>query len=649
MTRLRRTGSLAVLTLAVHLLAGCRSGKAPPLRVVVLGFDGMDYAIASELMSRGRMPNFSRLAKSGAFSRLLTTIPPQSPVAWSSFITGLDPAGHGIFDFVHRDPGTMTPYLSTTRTEAASKTVTIGSWVFSLSSARVELLRDGQPFWDVLEQHGVPTTIMRMPANFPPSGLASRELSGMGTPDILGTYGTFSFFSSAPGTLAGRSLSGGRVHTVSVSNDIVEGELIGPDNPYRTPARKVSVHLTAYLDGARGAAKIVVDEEERLLRVGEWSDWVPIDFRPMPFQALRGMCRFYLKSVTPTFELYVSPIDFDPAQPAMPISTPGGFAAELAQAAGRFYTQGIAEDTNALNEGVLGRSEFLQQAKIVGDEITRQYLHVLERFDSGLLFYHFGNLDQVSHMMWRPRDRAHPAYDATADSSYADVIDGMYVAFDDIVGQTLERLGKDTLLVVMSDHGFAPWRRAFNLNSWLRDNGYLGVIDPALREDPGLFGNVDWSRTRAYGLGLNGLYINVRGRERWGIVQKQDRKTLVDEIASRLLSTIDPQTGQAAVTKALARERAYNGSSHLDVAPDLIVGYAAGTRSSNESALGGLSAETIVDNKQEWSGDHCMDWDAVPGLLLTNRPLRRSVDALDKLAGAILAEYGIEEFPTRHR
>src|SRR5678816_3252491 len=202
---------------------------------------------------------------------------------------------------------------------------------------------------------------------------------------IRDTYGTFSFFSSAPGTLAGRSLSGGRVHTVSVSNDIVEGELIGPDNPYRTPARKVSVHLTAYLDGARGAAKIVVDEEERLLRVGEWSDWVPIDFRPMPFQALRGMCRFYLKSVTPTFELYVSPIDFDPAQPAMPISTPGGFAAELAQAAGRFYTQGIAEDTNALNEGVLGRSEFLQQAKIVGDEITRQYLHVLERFDSGLL------------------------------------------------------------------------------------------------------------------------------------------------------------------------------------------------------------------------------------------------------------------------
>jgi predicted AlkP superfamily phosphohydrolase/phosphomutase len=190
---------LALAVSAPALSAGCRAGRAPGNRVIVLGFDGMDYRVARDLMARGRMPNFSRLAASGGFSPLATTTPPQSPVAWSSFITGLDPGAHGIFDFVHRDPRTMTPYLSTTRTEASARTLTIGSWQFPLSSPRVTLLRNGRPFWEVLEAHGIRTTIIRMPANFPPSGTATRELSGMGTPDVLGTYGTFSFFSSAPG------------------------------------------------------------------------------------------------------------------------------------------------------------------------------------------------------------------------------------------------------------------------------------------------------------------------------------------------------------------------------------------------------------------------------------------------------------------
>ena len=382
---LPRPAALAfvVVLFAIALLAaaGCGSPSAPGKRVIVLGFDGMDYRLTRELMSKGRMPNFSQVAASGTFSSLGTSIPPQSPVAWSSFITGMDPGGHGIFDFVHRDPKTMTPYLSTTRTEAAGRSLTIGGWQFPLSSARVELLRDGQPFWDVLEKHGVPTTIIRMPANFPPSGSASRELSGMGTPDILGTYGTFSFFSSAPGPLADKTLSGGRVYPVDVVDDVVRGELVGPDNPFRAPAEKVAAQFIVYVDARQSAAKIVIGEEERVLKVGEWSDWVPIEFELIPFQSLRGICRFYLKQVHPTFELYVSPINLDPADPAMPISTPASYADELARATGLFYTQGMAEDTKALNENVLTRSEFLQQARFVGDEIKRQYRYVLDGFD----------------------------------------------------------------------------------------------------------------------------------------------------------------------------------------------------------------------------------------------------------------------------
>jgi predicted AlkP superfamily phosphohydrolase/phosphomutase len=639
---------IAVIAVAAHLALGCGRSHVSGKKVIVLGFDGMDYRVTRELMAKGRMPHFAKLAAAGSFSPLATSAPPQSPVAWSSFITGLDPGGHGIFDFVHRDPYTMGPYLSTTRVEPSRRNLRIGSWQLPLSDASATLLRHGQPFWDVLEQHGVRTTIIRVPANFPPSGTATRELSGMGAPDILGTYGTFTFFSSAPGQLGTRTLSGGRVSTVDVVDNIVRGELVGPDNPFLATARTVSTPFTVYLDPREAAVKITIGDEERVLNVGEWSDWVPLEFRLTPFQSLRAICRFYLKQTRPAFELYVSPLNLDPTAPAMPLSTPGSYAAELADATGPFYTQGIAEDTNGLSEHVLTRDEFIEQAALVRGEVTRQYWSVLDGFTQGLLFYYFGNLDQVSHMLWRARDPGHPAYDEVADAPYATVIDDLYVAFDRIVGETIRRMGPETTLIVMSDHGFTSWRRSFHLNGWLRDQGYLTVLQPGLQDDPGLFQNVDWSRTRAYGLGLNGLYINLRGREQKGIVAPQDRAALIDEIRTALLGTIDPKTGRSAVTKVYPREQIYTDAGHFNLAPDLVLGYAEGTRVSNASALGGVPAGVIVDNTSEWSGDHCMDPDSVPGILLTNRRLRRPAAALDKLAGAILAEFGIENFPSSH-
>ena len=630
-----------VLSLAIAgTLVAIACGRPAPVgkRVIVLGFDGMDYRVTAQLMAQGRMPNFSKLAASGSFGPLATSTPPQSPVAWSTVISGLDPGGHGIFDFIHRDPATMLPYLSTTRTSPASRTLTIGSWQFPLSGGGIELLRDGPAFWATLEDSGVQTNIIRMPANFPPSGTATRELSGMGTPDLLGTYGTFSFFSSAPGALAGKTLSGGQLYPVNVVNQVVDAELTGPDHPFRTPARKLRTPFTVFIDSKAAAAKIAIGDEERVLRVGEWSDWVPVDFSLTWFQSLRGMVRFYLKSVQPAFQLYVSPINLDPRAPAMPISTPSSFAADLAGMTGPFHTQGIAEDTKALSEKVLTRDEFLAQARAVGDEITRQYWRMLREFEDGLFFYYFGNLDQISHMMWRARDPDHPAYDAALDAPYRNVVDDLYVAFDALVGETVRMMTPDTTLIVMSDHGFTSWRRSFHLNSWLRDNGYLASIDPG--SDPGMFQNVDWPRTRAYGLGLNGLYINLRGREGTGIVPAEDRERLVEEIRRKLVATIDPQTARPAVSRALAREQIYKDSKHFDLAPDLIVLYAEGTRGSNESALGGVPPDVIVDNTGEWSGDHCMDPDAVPGILLVNRPLKQKAAALQDVARAILAEFG---------
>jgi predicted AlkP superfamily phosphohydrolase/phosphomutase len=639
--RARLVAVIAVLLAAVACSGHQRTGR----RVIVLGFDGMDYGLARDLMARGRMPNFQRLAQSGAFAPLGTSIPPQSPVAWSNFITGLDPGAHGIFDFIHRDPKTMVPYLSTSKTEAGGRTLKVGGYQIPLSGGSVELLRRGKPFWEALEERGVETTIIRMPANFPPSGTATRELSGMGTPDILGTYGTFSFFTSEPYAFGGRTLAGGVVHPVDIVGGVVRGAIEGPDNPFLVKPEKVRAEFTAYIDDQRNYVKLQVGDEERLLRVGEWSDWVPLEFELIPTQGIQAECRFYLKGLEPYFELYASPANIDPMSPALPISTPEDYAAELARATGRFYSQGMPEDTKSLKTGVLTAAEFLDQARIAGDENRAQYKYVLDRFQDGFLFYYFGNVDQIAHMMWRPMDPQHPAYKADRDAQFAHVVEELYAGLDAIVGDTIKQLGPTDLLVVMSDHGFTSWRRSFHLNSWLRDNGYLALIDPLRRDDPGFFGNVDWKRTRAYGMGLNGLYINLEAREMSGAVKPSERDALLKEISAKLLQTIDPVSGTPAITKVYRSDEVYTLAGHEDIAPDLIVGYAKGTRGSDESALGGIPPDVIVDNTDPWNGDHCMDHEAVPGILLTNRALKKPAPNLQTLAAAILAEFGIDTFP----
>ena len=645
MSVLRWWRRVSLVPILVVVLVGCdarpvKTGR----RVVVLGVDGLDYQLVRDLMTRGRMPRFEQLARSGHFSALATSTPPQSPVAWSSFITGLDPGQHGVFDFIHRDPKTLKPFLSTARTQADAPKIVIGRWQLPLAGDRVESLRRGEAFWSVLERHGIETTIIRMPGNFPPSRAATRELSGMGTPDLLGTYGTFSVFTTQPAPGDGRTAAGGIIVPVDVADGVIAAAIEGPENPYLVEPHKTHVDFTAHIDSASRYVKLVVGNEQRLLRVGEWSDWVPVELPLLPFVKLTGECRFYLKQISPYFEMYASPINIDPLKPALPISTPPGYASELARATGRYYTQGMPEETKGLKAGVLNAREFLEQARLAAEENLRQYGYVLNRFDDGFLFYYFGNIDQVSHMMWRSMDPDHPAY-TPEDAPYRTVIEDLYTGIDQVVEETLARLGPDDLLVVMSDHGFTSWRRSFSLNSWLRDNGYLATRDPAPRADPGLFGNVDWERTRAYGLGLNGLYINVRGREAQGIVEPGERQTLASEIARRLENILDPSTGARAVSRVFRREDVYQLQGNDDLAPDLIVGYAKGTRASDDSSLGAVPGDVFADNLSPWSGDHCMDPHAVPGILLTSRPLRNAPSSVHTLAAALVAEFGINDFP----
>ena len=634
---------LALLTVVAMTVAGCgRSAPDPSVpRVIVLGLDGMDHELTTRLMAEGRLPGLSRLEKMGGYGALGTSIPPLSPVAWSDFITGDDAGRHGIFDFIHRDPETMMPYLSTSRAEAPERFLRLGGWQFPLDEGTVELLRHGEAFWEKLQKRGVPTTIIRIPANFPTSGTAEREIAGMGTPDILGGYGTFSYYTTDRLAFVGLDISGGHLFTVEEENGVIEAQLIGPDHPLKTTPEPLTADFTLYLDPSRPAVKLVAGDEERVLEEGEWSDWVTVPFDLIPTQTVPTQALFYLKQVRPHLQLYVSPLNLDPFAPAMPISTPDSYAADLAEATGRYYTQGMPEDTGVLSAGVLTPTEFLEQAHIAMRELRDQLPWFLDQFDRGLLFYYVGNGDLISHMMWRSMDPDHPTYDAETDAPYAEVIPEVYEEMDALVTYTLDHMGNDTLLIVMSDHGFTSWRRTFHLNAWLHQNGYLAVSDESLPEVEALL-NVDWSRTRAYGIGLNGLYVNLAGRERDGIVPSHEREALVAEIAEKLEAVIDPSTGRPAVTRVYVRDETFVDGGHREIGPDAVIGYTKHTRGSDPSALGLVGPDVLTDNDKPWSGDHGMHTPDVPGILATSRPLRRSAADLRELHASVLAEFGLE-------
>ncbi len=653
MRRLRRRSAVAAalalgasaLALAALPAAGCgraKGGGTIP-RVIILGLDGMDYDLTSRMIKEGRLPGLSRLAKTGGFSALGTAIPAQSPVAWSDFITGHDAGVHGIFDFIHRDAATMEPYLSTSRTGAPGHVLRFGGWQFPLSGGKVELLRRGRAFWEILEEHGVPTTVVRIPANFPPSGTAGHELSGMGTPDILGGYGTFSYYTTDRLAFLGKQISGGNVYRVEETDGVVRARIYGPDHPLKVTPEKLAVDFTFSLDPDRPAGKLVVGDEVRLLQEGEWSDWVPFSFDLIPTQHLPVQARFYLKQVRPQLALYVSPLNFDPLSPALPISTPASYAAELARATGRYYTQGMPENSGALSAGVFTPEEFLAQAKIAGREVLDQFPYVFGRFDRGLLFYYEGNTDLVSHMMWRPMDPGHPAYDPVKDPPFADAVPSAYEKADGLVTYALDHMGEDALLIAMSDHGFTSWRRTFHLNAWLHQNGYLAVRDASLPAGMELLTNVDWARTRAYGFGLNGLYVNLQGREKYGIVPPSERDRLLAEIKEKLEATIDPWTGKPAIGHAYLRDVTFTDGGQRTIGPDAVIGYAKGTRGADASALGEVEREVLTDNDKPWSGDHEMDTPDVPGILATSRPLKRPARNLRELNASVLAEFGVED------
>lgn len=597
------------------------ASRRGPSKIIVMGVDGMDPALTRKLIKAGRLPNCAKLAKQGSFGTVGSTYPPQSPVAWSSFISGTDPGGHGIFDFIARDPETRAPFLSTAKTEPPAKTLTFGDYSFPLGGGQTELLRQGPALWDILADAGMDSVAFRAPVNFPAPKDGAKTLTGITTPDVQGSYGVFSWFTSDVNADAGE-VAGGVVQRIHEEDGFYACHLEGPVDPGDRDGKRCEIPFKVYKDKENKTAFFEFPDERFLLKEGEWSDWMRVSFPvSASLSGIPAICRFCLKRVDSVFEFYVSPFNIDPTDPVADISSPKSFAKELAEEIGLFYTQGMPEDTAALSAGVFDDSDFLEQSWFVLEERLRMLEYELNQYKDGFFYFYFSSLDLNSHAFWRAMDPGHPLYTKELGEKFGDVLPSMYEKIDQGIGMAMEHADDDTLFMIVSDHGFVPFRRQFNLNTWLLENGYSKLINRFDREGTNYFSNTKWTETKAYGLGINSLYVNVKGREHEGIVEAgEDFETVRSELIARLQEVRDPETGDKVIRGVYRPEDIYSGPS-VEMAPDLIVCYNKNFRASWDTILGAYPRDVSLDNLDPWSGDHCMHPDFLSGVLISNRAI----------------------------
>ena len=622
---------------------------AEPL--VVLGFDGVDPKLLARWTEEGHLPNVQKLMRSGTVQPLGTTDPPESPVAWASFATGTNPGKHGIFDFLKVNRQKYVPDIGLVDVEKPKFLF----HTLPIKGPKITNNRKGMPFYKYVADRGITTSILRMPLSLPPEDLPNGQLlTGLGVPDIRKTWGTFFYFATdlTQWDVGNTEFGGVLVRLERGQGTQINTRIEGPYDPRYEDYRRISIPLDLEVTPDDRALTIRAQGRAQTVPEGAWSDWFDFKFQAGMFVNLSGISRFYVQETYPEVRLYLEPISIDPRNPAVPISSPPEFSADLVKHIGLFKTLGWYSETWGLNEEKIDEKIFLEDLFRNMDAVEAALMDQLTRQKAALTVAIFLSTDHASHTFFRFLDPEHPRYDAALVPQFGDAILRTYKRMDSVVGKVLDFLGGRGTLIVVSDHGFHTWRREFNTNTWLARNGFMSMkttdSDGTVKRMDDMFSggsffpNVDWSRTKAYSLGLGGIFINVKGREGHGAVQPgKEYEDVRNEIMARIREFRDPDTGAPVIQGAYRREDIFKGPQ-LGEAPDVQLSFYDGYRTSWQTALGAVPESIVVANLKKWSGDHCAsDKSDTQGILLSNRRVEGSNHSLLDIAPTVIGLLGL--------
>jgi len=670
-------------------------------KVVIVGFDGVDYNYTESYLKEGYLPNLKKLMEEGDFKPLLPPVPAQTPVSWSTFTTGLEPGQHMIFDFLKRDPNTYMPSFAVA--EEGRKKILFGKnnfiflpiiigivffflffLIFSLIRLRVRFIisvifslilvflsgfiikkylpleiptvkcnQQGIPFWKVLADKGIKSYVMRIPVTFPANPFKDGHLlAGLGVPDLSLRIGKPFYFTSDLFLPSEKNEFSVEIVELPDNKGEMEVEIVGPPNKLFKEPQYIKIPLKIKVAEDKKSITLEVCGQRFTLKEKEWSDWIEFVFPYNPLIKVKGVSKFYVLSIEPEVRFYLSPINFDPRN--LPIgfdvTYPPSWAKELAKKFGIFRTIGWGVDTWSVSEELTDDDFFMKEWHIEPNTFSPIFESILNE-DNELVVLYYEFTDRVGHIFFRLMDKEHPYYKEELAKKFGNALRESYVLMDEIVGKIREKLPKDTIFIVLSDHGFSTWRYAVNYNTWLVQEGFMKLTGAegktqdlyALFDQGQFWPNVDWSQTKAYCMGLGGLYINLKGRESKGIVSPgEEHENVRKELINKLENWIDPSTGLHPVAKVYTREEAYNSFDPVLI-PDLIVTNSPFYRISWQTSLGGIPSQTIEPNAQVWSGDHCSLYPpAVPGIIFSNKKIEKQMPYIKDIYPTILKHFKVE-------
>ncbi len=539
--------------------------------------------------------------------------------------------------------------------------------------------KTGDSFWTTAAQAGIRTKVLFAPIAFPAEKLSNGKLlCGFGVPDLCATNGTWFFCSTRFSNPSSNETGGWNIPIEKKKQTHFKAEFPGPKNFLRQEEyqklqnllpntdfksgksirnRLAIVKKELYMKGVLSIERsssdtitLTVDQQTISLKERDWSPWLTISFQMSPFITLKGIFRCCLQELGEHIDLYLTPVQFHPSHSLAPISYPESFSDNLAKENGLFPTLGWASATNALKDELLEEDVFEQDLENVIQAREKIIFSSLEKDDWDLFSATFYFPDRISHMYWRFLDPKNPrhAEDVKKHPQKRQTISKFYQRMDKIIGQVQKKLRPTDILLIVSDHGFAPFRWQVNLNTWLHQEGFLTLEKQEksrrmqvrdLFESKNLL-RFDWSKTQAYSIGLGKIFINLKGRDPQGIVAPEDYERVCQEIQAKLLNL--HHQGEPVVKRVYRREEIFSGPYVKETA-DLFLGFHKGYRVSWQTSLGGLSSEAIEANKLKWSGDHCsVDPSLVPGIFLCNYPISKSTLHIQDIASGILHIFALE-------